>query len=325
MSALKYITKIAIVGATGHSGSFMTKSLLETGKHTVTAITRHDSPNLSKFPEEVIVEKVDYDNPESIVKALRGQDALVITLSGFAPYEAIESKLVRAAAEAGVAWILPNDWSPDSTHEGTLKDVPLFQAKVKTRKLIEEIGKSSYVGVETGFWYEWMLPNAPAFGFDFANKKVTLFDEGETKVSLSTWPQVGRAVAAILSLPVHADGSDKDACLDALRNKVVYINSFTTTQKEMLESAQRVTGTTASDWTVTKEPSQKRFDDGMAELKAGNHMGMFKTMSTRIFFLDGCGDFESRKGTLNNILGLQKEDIDQYTKIAIDRAKNPGW
>lgn len=30
----------------------------------------------------------------------------------------------------------------------------------------------------------------PAFGFDFAKKKVTFFDDGSVKMSISTWPQV---------------------------------------------------------------------------------------------------------------------------------------
>ena len=60
----------------------MTKELLATGKHTVTAISRADST--SKLPEGVKVAKVDYDKPETLVEALKGQDALIITLSVFA-------------------------------------------------------------------------------------------------------------------------------------------------------------------------------------------------------------------------------------------------
>lgn len=59
-----------------------------------------------------------------------------------------------------------------------------------TRKLIEEVGKSSYIGLSTGFWYEWSLAIAPAYGFDFANRSITFFDDGRTKISTSTWPQV---------------------------------------------------------------------------------------------------------------------------------------
>ena len=81
----------------------MTEALLKTGKHTVTAITRFDSQ--SKLPEGVTIHKVDYEKPDSLVEALRGQDALVITLSGQSPIQQTEEKLIRAAAEAGVPWM----------------------------------------------------------------------------------------------------------------------------------------------------------------------------------------------------------------------------
>ena len=106
----------------------MTKSLLETGKHTITAITRFDSS--SKPPEGVISKQVDYKKPETIVEALRGQDALIITLSGHTPKET-ETALINAAGEAGVPWILPNEWSPDTANEALVKDFAVFQQKGK--------------------------------------------------------------------------------------------------------------------------------------------------------------------------------------------------
>jgi hypothetical protein len=57
---------------------------------------------------------------------------------------------------------------------------------VTTRKAIEELGKNSYIAVSTGFWYERSLAIPAAFGVDFGNRTVTLFDEGETRVSVST-------------------------------------------------------------------------------------------------------------------------------------------
>ena len=62
---------------------------------------------------------------------------------------------------------------------------------VATRKAITDLGKSSYIAVCTGFWYEWLLAVPAAFGIDFAKHTVTLFDEGETKISTSTRSQVG--------------------------------------------------------------------------------------------------------------------------------------
>ncbi|KAI0158622.1 hypothetical protein BJ166DRAFT_498682 [Pestalotiopsis sp. NC0098] len=321
MTASNRIKKVAIVGASGHSGAFMTEALLKTGRHQVTAITRIDSE--SKFSDGVAVKRVDYSKRATLVEALRGHDALVITLSGHTP-KGTEALLVEAAGEAGVPWILPNEWSPDTANEALVKDVFVFESKVATRKAITELGKSSFISVSTGFWYEWSLAIAPAYGFDFQNRAVTFFDEGETKICTTTWPQVGRAVAALLSLPIHTEGDKKD-CLDNFRNQVVYVNSFRVSQKDMLESALRVTGTKKSDWTITKEPAEQRYSDGLKEIKEGARIGFAKMMYTRVFFADGCGDFEATKGTINNVLGLPKEDIDTATKAAIERSKGPVW
>jgi hypothetical protein len=104
----------------------MTEALLETGQHTVTAITRTFSS--TKFPEGVIVKKVDYEQPATLVEALRGQDALIITLSGHTPKDT-QAQLINAAGEAGVAWILPNEWSPDTANKDLVKDVFVFKSK----------------------------------------------------------------------------------------------------------------------------------------------------------------------------------------------------
>jgi uncharacterized protein YbjT (DUF2867 family) len=77
----------------------MTEALLQTGKHTVTALARAGSQ--SKLPEGVIEKTIDYSNPETIVEALKGHDALVITLGGRTPHE-VDIQLINAAGEAGV-------------------------------------------------------------------------------------------------------------------------------------------------------------------------------------------------------------------------------
>ncbi|TQS33286.1 hypothetical protein Golomagni_06376, partial [Golovinomyces magnicellulatus] len=253
---------------------------------------------------------------ETLVEALRGQDALVITLGNRTPKET-DLALINAAGEAGVKWILPNEWGPDNTREDIVRDLFIFKEKGGIRSAIETLGKSSHISVATGFWYEWSVGITSAFGFDFDKRSVTLFDEGTTKVAVSTWPQVGRTVAAILSL------SQPD--LDSLKNKVIYVNSFTVNQRDMLDSVLRVTGTKEEDWQITKEPSTKRYTDGMAEMKQGDQNGFAKMLYSRIFYPDGNGDFEKSKGVVNELLGLPKEDIDEATKIGIRRSKENPW
>lgn len=183
MASTDYTRNVAIVGAGGNSGSYMTAELLKTGKHSITAVTRIDSQ--SKFPKGVQVARVDYNKPETIVEALKGQDALVITLSSFAD-PSQQNTLIKAAGEAGAPWILSNEWAPDSAHPGLAKDVPVFDRLVETKRFITEHGKSAFVAVSCGFWYEWSLSIPTAYGIDLIKKEVVFFDDGSTKICTST-------------------------------------------------------------------------------------------------------------------------------------------
>lgn len=132
-------------------------------------------------------------------------------------------------------------------------------------------------------------------------------------------------MAGIFSLPVNGEGSKKG--LNDLKNKVVYTSSFTINQKEMLASAMRVTGTKESDWKINKEPVEQRYSQGVEAMKKGDRAGFAKMMYSRIFYPDGNGDFETRRGTVNELVGLPKEDeaLDKYTEVAIERAKTGAY
>lgn len=106
----------------------MTEALFKTGKHIVTAITRVDSQ--TNLPENVLIKRVDYDKTNTLVNAVSGQDALIITLAGNAPPDT-EMKLINAAGEAGVPWIMPNEWAPDTANEALVNDVFIFCPRVR--------------------------------------------------------------------------------------------------------------------------------------------------------------------------------------------------
>ena len=72
----------------------------------MSAITRAGST--SKVPAGITAQRVDYDDHQSLVDGLRGHDALVITMGTMAPRDQ-EEKLIRAASEANVPWVLPNE------------------------------------------------------------------------------------------------------------------------------------------------------------------------------------------------------------------------
>jgi hypothetical protein len=292
------------------------EELLKTTKHKVTAITREDST--SKLADGVLVKKVNYDNQSSLIEALQGQDALIITMSVMASPDQ-QTKLIEAAAAANVPWILPNEFGGDPLDLEIGKDNFLGVSKAKYRDHIEKLGKSSWIAIACGFWYEFSLAGGPyRYGFDFKSRTVTLFDEGNVKINTSTWPQCGRAVASLLSLKVAPDSEDdKSLTLTDFKNKCAYISSFTISQNDMLESVLRVTGTDLKDWKVTKVSVREYYKSGVEELQKGNRIGFAKLLYSRNFFPESSGDFGATKGLHNDVLGLPKEDLDEFTKIAV--------
>jgi hypothetical protein len=90
------------------------------------------------------------------VSALKGQDVLIITMSVLAAPDS-SRKLIQAAAEAGVKWVLPNEWGGDDSNPAAAADVMIYAAKKADRALIEELGVSSWIGIACGFWYEFSL------------------------------------------------------------------------------------------------------------------------------------------------------------------------
>jgi hypothetical protein len=262
------------------------------------------------------VKHVNYDDPATLVEALKGQEALIITMAVTAPPDSQE-KLIEAAAAANVAFVLPNTWGIDSDNAEMGKDTFIAKAQLAAREKIEKLGKSAWIGVTCGFWYEYSLAAGDvSYGFDFQTKTVTLYDEGKVRMNTSTWPQCGRAVAKLLALPLHSD--DGSPCLNDYKNKTVYISSFNIGQRDMLESVERVTG---EKWEVKYQPVKERYAEGVKEFQGGSRSGFGKLLYARPFYPDGSGEFEKTHGLQNDVLGLPKEDLDEYTKIAFDMVK----
>lgn len=311
------IERIAIVGAGGTIGSHIVAALLKTGKHTVTALSRKDSSN--KLAEGVIVAPVDYNDEATIIAALKDQQILIITMAPTAPRDT-HSKLVQAAAKAGVPYVMPNSYAGDIENIKLGQDTILGPVGKANRDEIERLGMQ-WISVCCGFWYDYSLAGGEArFGFDFDKRSVTLYDDGNTKNSTSTLSQVGRAVATVLSLKeLPEDESDKSLTVSGYLNKGVYLKSFVVSQNDIFESVKRVTGTTDADWTVTHEPTKKRYEEGLALVKVGNMSGFSKMLYARAFYPDDKSEFSAK--AQNELLGLPEESLDEATMSGIDMVK----
>lgn len=230
------------------------------------------------------------------------------------------SKLVQAAAEAGVPYVMPNGYGGDIENVKLGEETLLGPVAKANRDEIERLGMQ-WVTVCCGFWYDYSLAGGEArFGFDFDKRALTIYDDGNTKNSTSTLKQVGRAVAKVLSLKeLPDDENDTTLTLSSFLCKGVYLKSFVVSQSEMFESVKRVTNTTVADWTVTHEPSKKRYEDGLAQVKGGNMAGFSKLLYARAFYPEDPSDVSDK--AQNELLGLPEESLDEATREGVELVK----
>ena len=133
---------------------------------------------------------MNYDDHSSLVSGLKGQDALIITMATSAPKDT-QLKLVTAAAEAGVKYVMPNHWGPDVIYEREMGKESYLGFNLWT--IIEGIEKAGLIWMSpcSGFWYEFSLAgDASRFGFD----SVALVDRARGMTELLSRPQSDRIV-----------------------------------------------------------------------------------------------------------------------------------
>lgn len=298
----------------------MSKELVKLGK-TVTGLTR--AASTSSLPPGVTPAVIDYSDESSIIKALKNQDFLIISLAIRAPAET-HSKLVHAAAQAGIKYIMPNVYGYDFWGNVKLGEEtglgPQFGAYCED---IKAAGIHSVV-LTCGYWYEWSLGlGEDLFGFDIRKHCGVLLGGGNVKINTSTWAQCGRAVAALLNLPIlPQDDSDTSATISQYFDGMLFVSSFRVSQRDMYESLKRVTGTTDADWKLREDNAERRWKEACERVAKGDFSAHPMKIYSRIFYDNGDGDYETSHGLDNDVLGLPQEDLDTATRETIRMLEN---
>lgn len=127
-------------------------ALLAVG-HKTTVLTRPASN--ANFPSEVTVHVGDYGDENFVASSLKDQDVLILAL-GHAAYDA-QVPLIKAAAKAGVPYVVPCEFGSDPAHPKLNAEIHLMNVKVPFRKLIEDLGVSSWIGVVNNPWVEFSM------------------------------------------------------------------------------------------------------------------------------------------------------------------------
>lgn len=218
----------------------------------VSILTRSNKPGA--YASNINVFEVDFNSVESLTTALKGVDAVVSTVGG----EAVDNQtvLIDAAIAAGVKRFIPSEFGNVTTNPKVEK-FPVYSSVFKIRNYLQEkaaAGKLSWTVLACGAFLDLVL-NTPTL-LDFQNHTVTMLDEGDNRVSSTSLPAVGRAIAAILQN------------FDATENRVMHVSEAILTQNQLIGFAKEIRPDI--EWSISKEQSSLLLQESLEEFGAGD-------------------------------------------------------
>ncbi|CAE7226643.1 unnamed protein product [Rhizoctonia solani] len=187
---------VALAGANGYVGKAFANAFLDLNSFQLRLLVRAESIETAAYQEYkqrgASLYAVSYDDEDGLVKALDGVDVLVSAV-GSAGVVSAQVPLAKAAKRAGVQVFFPSEYG------GKFPDTVPSPKKVVV-KTAREIGLP-VTTLSIGGFPEYML--IPQMGFSLADKKATIWGEGNTKVTWTTVRSVADWLANVLaSVPI---------------------------------------------------------------------------------------------------------------------------
>ncbi|KAH8684066.1 hypothetical protein BGZ61DRAFT_455592 [Ilyonectria robusta] len=196
--------KVAIVGATGQTGSVIVEALLKstTTHFDVAALTRPSSlqkPAVVELKRKgATIVAADLNGPKAaLVEVLAGMDVVISTIYGGSVLD--EIPLINACKDAGVKRYLPCFFATVAAPKGALL---LRDMKEDVLNHIKKV-HLPYTVVDVGWWYQVNLPKLPSGRIDYAAMETSdgIAGDGNIPFALTDLRNIGNYVARIIADP----------------------------------------------------------------------------------------------------------------------------
>ncbi|PGH27345.1 hypothetical protein AJ80_01057 [Polytolypa hystricis UAMH7299] len=296
------IKNVIVVGPGGNLGPGVINALVQSPHgYNVSALSRQESSY--QPPEGVSLRKTDYTH-DSLVEALKGQDAIVSAISKFPE----QTKLIDAAVAAGVKRFIPSEFGSDSSHPLARERVPAYQAKQAIRDYLQsKQDQIEFTAFITGPFFELCLQSG-FFGANLQTGNATVDPKYKhTRFSVSNLPLICQAIAQALSPALAAKTA----------NQILYVRSGTISLEYILSVLRKVSGKefpeTAFDFdTKVKEEQEK------VQNNDDNDVSENWVLIASIMLNPVCGNFDERGIVSNQLLGLpEQEDLEATIKAVV--------
>ncbi|KAL4789078.1 hypothetical protein BDV19DRAFT_397527 [Aspergillus venezuelensis] len=252
-------THIALAGATGNLGQPILKHLLDKN-FTVTVLSRINGTSSKLTPHpNLTIKQVDFTSVQSLTAALKDPTPPQVLISCLATLAiGSQNPLIDAAVTAGVQRFIPAEFGMDSTNP-LARALPVCAPKAVTQEyLAEKAGSNagfSWTGIANGLFLDWCLD--AGIILDFRTRCATLYNGGDVKFSATLLSDVARAVVGVIGHLVET------------KNRVVYVQSATVTQNQLLGYAKERDG---KDWHVTVKGTEEVRQESLEKLAKGEQV-----------------------------------------------------
>ena len=235
---------VIVIGAGGNVGPHVVTALDNAHDFNISILSREGSKSTFAAHFKVFTTPDSYPE-EALLKAFKGQDVIV----DLAPQHQLDQRksCIDAAIKAGVKRYIPGEFGSNTEVPEVNAAVPLFQSKLDVQHYLKSKEKEglTWTGVLNGPFFDWGL-RLGILGFDLKEKKALIYDGGNNYTDMTILPTVGKAVVGVLRHP------------EETVNRYVHVNSYYTTQNQILAALEKATGTKwAVEHTTCKEQGAK--------------------------------------------------------------------
>lgn len=289
---------VIVVGGGGNLSPAIVDALVQSPhKYTVSVLSREQSTY--QAPSGVKHLKTDYTH-DSLVSALKGQDAVVSVVAGSAIAD--QKKIIDAAIEAGVKRFFPSEFGSDTTTKLALDYFPGWIPKVEIRDYLKsKQDKIEWTVVFNGFFFDWGL-KVGFIAFNAKEKRATIFPKyKDVKFPATNLADVGNAVAQALSPGI----APKTA------NQIIRIRTLTTSQTELLAAFEKTTG---EKFTVTEVDLDAAVFEAKEKLSKGDFSGVGTLIQAAALDERTDNDFDKAGNVSNELLELPSLQVEGAIK-----------
>ncbi|KAK0629564.1 hypothetical protein B0T17DRAFT_190116 [Bombardia bombarda] len=304
---------ILLIGAGGSIGRIVLSALLAEPSFTITILQRASSrARLPPNPNLTVITVPDTYPTADLILAFKSQDAVVNCMTTSSVSE--QYRIIDAAIAAGVRRYSPSEYGLNNANAAAQAlSSSVFAAKGAVQAYLKEKaaeGRIEWMSIASGMWVAWAIPH-DFMGMHVRKRRFEMFDDGEGRVSCSSEANTAKAIVVGLTTRVKET-----------RNRVVYLQDYSVSQRELFAEVERQVG--GEKFEVDVFDSLKRAAEKKEEVREGSVQAVYDLVN--IGFMTGRygGFFEKEGEILNEVLGLERTTLEEEVADGLRRLQGGG-